>query len=124
MGFIFCGLILLVAIFVGSIFTIMSKLMPSSPYGNMPVAVGGFISVFYILIDVLYFFFPFYLYRFSSRLKKGLTYQDTFHVTSALSSLKSFFKLWGIVTIIVISLYLLIIVVAIIGGVGASMMHR
>jgi uncharacterized protein DUF5362 len=122
MGFIFCGLILIIAIFIGSFFSLMSRFSPA--YNTMPQGVGGVVSVFYILIDVLYFFFPFYLYRFADRIKKGLVYQDGIHVTSALGSLKSFFKLWGIITIIVVSLYLLIFLLVIVVGVGANLMHR
>ncbi|HVW14236.1 MAG TPA: DUF5362 family protein [Mucilaginibacter sp.] len=117
MGFIFCGLILILAIFVGSVFTIMSRISPV--YQNMPQTAGTAMSVFYILLDVLYFFFPFYLYRFSDRIKKGIVYTDANSVNSALSNLKSFFKLSGIVTIVVVSLYLLIFIIVLLVGVAA-----
>ncbi|HVS92584.1 MAG TPA: DUF5362 family protein [Mucilaginibacter sp.] len=117
MGFIFCGLILILAIFVGSVFTIMSRISPV--YQNMPQTAGTAMSVFYILLDVLYFFFPFYLYRFADRIKKGIVYTDANSVNSALSNLKSFFKLSGIVTIVVVSLYLLIFIIVLLVGVAA-----
>src|SRR4051812_1899953 len=62
MGFIFCGLILLAAIFVGTLFSIMSKFSPGGQ--GIPEGIGGVLSGFYIVIDVLYFFFPYYLYQF------------------------------------------------------------
>ncbi|MGZ3764396.1 MAG: DUF5362 family protein [Mucilaginibacter sp.] len=124
-GFIMCGLILIMALFAGSIFTTMSRVMPNSQGSNLLAGMGGLISVVYILLDVLYFFFSFYLYQFAGQIKKGINYTDSLQVTSAMGKLKSFFKLWGIVTIVVISLYVLFFLIAILVGIGASsMMHR
>jgi Ca2+/Na+ antiporter len=122
-GFIICGIILIIAFFAGSMFTIMSKMMPNG--NNIPAGVGGFVTVFYILFDVLYFFFAYYLYQFADKIKKGIVFTDNAHVTAAFNKLKSFFKLWGIVTIVVLCLYALIFIISIIAGLGAaSFMHR
>ena len=117
-----CGLFLIIAIFMGSIFSYMSKLSPGN--NAMPQGIGSFISIIYILIDVLYFFFPFYLYRFADRIKKGITFNDSRSVGEGLSNLKSFFKLAGIVTIVAISIYALIFVVIIIAGISAASLSR
>ena len=111
MGFIFCGLFLIFALFIGTVFTYLAKISPG--YSSFPQAGFGILSVFYIAMDVLYFFFPFYLYRFADRIKKGVVFNDSFNVTEALSNLKSFFKLWGIVTIIFVGLYALVIIIVI-----------
>lgn len=121
MGFIFCGLILIFALFIGTFFSIMSKISPV--YNSMPQGVGGVVSVVYILIDVLYFFFPLYLMQFSDKIKKGVVFSDSRYITAGIEKLKSFFKLWGIVTIVVLSFYALVIVFIVIVGVGASAMH-
>ena len=122
MGFIFCVLILLMALLVGTTTAVMSGMMPR---GGFPAGIaGGFVSVLYILIDVLYFFFPYYLYRFAGRIKKGIVFQDAAHVTRATESLKSFFKLWGIVTVIVVAIYAIIFLFAIAVGIGSHMIHR
>jgi hypothetical protein len=100
----------------------MSRMMPYN--SGVPVGIGGsFVSILYILLDILYFFFPLYLYRFASRIKKGIVFQDSAHVTQAVDSLKSFFKLWGIVTVIVIAIYAIIFLFAIIIGVSSHMIH-
>jgi len=122
LGFIVCGLFLIIAIFISTIFTYMSRLSPGS--NSIPQSLGSFISVIYILIDVLYFFFPFYLYRFADRIKKGIVFNDSRSISEGLSNLKSFFKLAGIVTIVVISIYALIFIAVIIGGIGASSLSR
>lgn len=121
-GFVFCGLILIMAIFISAVFTMMGKISPV--YNNMPSAAGGFVSVIYILFDVLYFFFPYYLMQFSDKIKKGIVFQDVQHITAATGKLKSFFKLWGIVTIVLVSLYALIFLIVIVAGIGAAAMHN
>ena len=97
----------------------MSRFSPA--YSAVPQAGFSFISILYIAMDVLYFFFPFYLYRFSDRIKKGVLHNDSATLTDALGQLKSFFKLWGIVTIVVVGIYALIFIVVILIGVGGAM---
>ena len=121
-GFIFCVLILIMSLMIGTTTTLMSRMMPSN--SGVPVGIGGsFVSILYILLDILYFFFPLYLYRFANRVKKGIVFQDSAHVTRATESLKSFFKLWGIVTVIVIAIYAIIFLFVIVAGVSSHMIH-
>lgn len=113
-GFVLAGILVLVSLFIGSIFSMMSKFQPqATPY---PAAMGGFLSFIYVLIAVFYFFFSLYMYQFGSRIKNGILYSNSAEVTIALGKLKSFFKLWGISTIVIISLYALIFIAAVIGG--------
>jgi hypothetical protein len=117
-GFVMCGLLLIAALFVGTIFSMLAQISPV--YAQMPAGIGAVFAVILILIDVLYFFFALYLYQFSARIKKGIVFTDQFHVTQALSKLKSFFKLAGIVTIVALCLYALEIVAAIVVGIAAA----
>jgi len=121
-GFIGCGFIVLAALFIGTIFTAIGNL---SPMGNQfPAGAGAAISVIYLVFAVINFFFSLYMYQFSSRVKKALFTFDNDVLTGAFEKLKSFFKLWGILTIVIFGLYILIIIIVIIAGVGAaSMMH-
>ncbi|MCR8559797.1 DUF5362 domain-containing protein [Mucilaginibacter sp. BJC16-A38] len=94
-------------------------------YTGMMAGMSGFLTVFYLLIGLVYFFFSLYLYQFGSQVKKGIMFFDNNHVTGAFGKLKSFFKLWGILTIIILCLYALIIIGAIIfGAAAASMMNK
>jgi hypothetical protein len=121
-GFVLTAFILLGALFVGTIMSLMTRLQPAAmPY---PAAVGGLLSFVYILVAVFYFFFSLYLFQFGSRIKKGILFNNPIEVGSALGKLKSFFKMWGITTIVILALYALMIIIFIIVGVGASMMHR
>jgi hypothetical protein len=102
-GFIMCGLFLLMAFFIGTIFSLLGNISPV--YNQMPAGVGTFLTVIFILFDVLYFFFPFYLYHFARKAKRGIALSDGEELTEALSKLKSFFKLVGIVTIVMLCIY-------------------
>jgi len=120
-GFILTGFIVLCAFFVGTLFSLMGRLQQNP----MPAGVGGIMSFIYILCAVFYFFFSFYLYQFGHRIKKGLMYNDTPEVTNALGKLKSFFKLWGITTIVILCFYALMILIVVVVGVGAaSLLHK
>ncbi len=123
-GFILCGLFFLAALFIGSIFAFLAKFSPASSSNAVFATMGPMLSVIYILIDAVYFILVLYLYQFGSRIKKGIAFIDNATVTSALSKLKSFFKAWGIITIVFLSIYGLILIGVIIAGIGAaSMMH-
>ena len=124
LGFIFCAFILIGALSLGAVFNKLQEMLPS-PQTIMLAGLGGAMTVIFILIDILYFFFALYLYQFGSNVKKGLAFSDSIHVTTGLGKLKSFFKLWGIVTIIVLVIYIIIFAFAIIAGMNAaSMMHK
>ncbi len=114
-GFILCGLFLILALFIGTLFSTLGQLSPA--YAEMPAYVGTIYAVFLVLIDVMYFFFALYLYQFSVRIKKGIVFTDQFLLTQGLGKLKSFFKLAGILTIVIIALYILIFLLAILGAI-------
>jgi len=100
------GLLLVigVAIIVG--FSLFSSV---SNFG-FPIRIMGFI---YIVISVLYYFPLNYLYKFSKHLKQGFNSINQQEVTSGFENLKSLFKFMGIFMIVVLSLYALIIIIAV-----------
>lgn len=106
MGFICAGFVLIAALFMGSIFSMMSAFQ-ASPF---PAGMGGLIGGIYVLLAIFYFFFSLYLYQFGNKIKSGIGYSDPIQVTHALSKLKSFFKLVGITTIVIIAFYILVII--------------
>lgn len=107
MGFIGTGFIVLCALFVGTIISAMSRFSPS---GRMAAAPGGFLSFVYLLIAVFYFFISLYTYQFGARVKDGVTFNSSAIVTEGLGKLKSMFKMVGIVTIVMIVLYVFIFI--------------
>lgn len=121
LGFIFCGLIALFALFfstaLASIRDYSSEFASSSP---IPVGATGFISVFYLLIAVICFILYLYLYRFSVRLKSALNNSDGILLEAGLKHFKSYWQLTGILTIVVLGFYFIAVLLVIIGvSVGA-----
>jgi hypothetical protein len=122
-GFISSAFIALVGLFFGTIMTALTHLQPTSATA-LPMAFGGAMGFFYILIAVFNFFVALYLYHFGARVKQGILYQDAAEVTQGLGKLKSMFKLLGITTIVMLALYALIFVIVIIAMIiGFSMVR-
>ena len=108
-GFIGCGLLIIIAIFMG---TTIAGL--SSQFGGSNGISGGAITFIYIALAALYFFPCYYLYNFSVKMQAALRSNDQQALQSALANQKSCYKFVGILTIIVMSLYLLAIIAAVI----------
>lgn len=121
-GFVFCGLLILGSFFVKDLLNTTSSL---SPTPNPLAAMGGAVSIVYILTAVMYFFPSFFLYQFGSKIKNGLNFDHQEKVNEALHQLKSYFKFWGIITIVIIAIYVLAFVGLVVGGgLGAASMLK
>jgi flagellar biogenesis protein FliO len=119
-GFIFTGFIAIGALSVGTILTYLSAV---NPLMQFPAGISIIVTIVYLLIALLLFFYSLYLFQFGSRIKKGIYLNNADETALAFSKLKSFFKLWGIITIVIIAFYVLIFAFAILGGLlGASRM--
>lgn len=122
-GFVICGLIFIMALFVGSIFAFLAKMSPT-PSNISLASAGPILSFVYIVFDAIYFMLVLYLYQFAVRIKRGIGFIDSAMVTSAFHKLKSFFKAWGIITIVMLSFYVLFFLIALVAGLGAASMMR
>lgn len=108
LGFIGCGLLVILAIGMG---TFMGSMMQNS---MMPG--GGFLlSILYIAMAALYFIPCLYLYRFAGSMQLALRAADAHQLQTSFRNLKSCFKFLGILTIVILSIYAL----AMIGGLTA-----
>lgn len=106
-GYVGMGLLVL----AGLLFMVSFSQLQNLSNSSVPT---GFLGFAYIVMAVIYFFPINYLYKFSTRMKQGLLANNEMSVTSAFQNLKSLFKFTGILTIVIISLYVLILVGAII----------
>jgi hypothetical protein len=105
LGFIGVGIIVLLALSIGSIMNLISALSPTP----LPVS-PFFLTVFYLLIALLYFFPVLFLYRFSTKMKIALEERNETELTDSFSNLKSMFKFMGVMAIVILSIYLLIVI--------------
>lgn len=76
---------------------------------------SGLIGIVYILFVIAYYFPVTFLYRFSVKIQSAIQQNDETNYTLAFENLKSLFKFMGILTIIIISIYVLVLVVALVG---------
>jgi hypothetical protein len=114
LGFIYIGLLLLIGILFGSF---GNNLIPGTGDSDSPMRLSGvFVSFLIILVAAVLFVPVLYLYKFSTKMRKALRNNDQPALTDALKNLKSFFRFYGIVAIIGLSLYGIAIIAAVIGG--------
>jgi hypothetical protein len=106
-GFVLCGVMIILALFAGSILTGFSRLGNSEALTTTMGLSGAFISLIYIVIALLYFFPCLYLFNFSSKMQMALRNNDQTYLNASFSNLKSCFKFVGILTIVFLSFYLL-----------------
>jgi hypothetical protein len=119
MGFIGSAFILLGALFVGNTAEIIAKFRPSSP--TYPNAIGGIGSLLYVIVAIFYFFLSLKLFQFGNHTKTGLLFADSLQINKGLRNVKSFFKLWGIATIIIIILFMVVVIAGVVIGIGWQM---
>lgn len=123
MGFIGCGFMAIAAFTLPFLMSIMpaNEMMPLG--GAMIKGMGAMLTVIYLCFAILLLMPCLYLYRFSTKMKSALIQTDTNVLDSSFGNLKSFFKFYGIILIILLSFYALIFVIAIIGGTLFSSMN-
>ncbi|AXB55320.1 DUF5362 family protein [Flavobacterium fluviale] len=112
-GFIGIGFLLLIAVFAGTIFSALGTMQGM---GGMGASFGAAMGAAYFLMAALYFFPVYYLFKFSSNAKKAFRDNDSAALTESFGYLKSHYKFFGILMIILLSIYALFFVFAILGG--------
>ena len=122
LGFIICGLIIIIGLFFGTIFSSLVNRSPDLSYqGNMSSgSFGALAAVFYIIIAVVYFFPCLFLYRFSTKMKTALNGNEQTDLTLAFQNLKSLFRYVGVITVIVLAIYLVLFLFAVLAGTMVS----
>ena len=115
-GFIGIGLMVLVSLFMAIGFSAMSaSTMPELPF---PMSV---FSILYVLFAAIYFFPVYYLYQYATKTSAALHSKNKQLLADGLENLKSHHKFLGIFTLIIISIYGLIFVFAILGGILSTL---
>lgn len=113
LGFVFCVLFVVVGIFLATnVSQLENEYSRYSTVRTSPQGMGVGIAIVYILGAVLYFFPCLYLFRFSSHMKTAIASDDQAHLTTGFQNLKSMFKFVGVLTLIMIALWLLGILVS------------
>ena len=108
-GMIMCGFLVILGIFMGSIFSSISNTY-GSDYGKASAFGSGFgvlMTILYVGIAILYFFPCLFLLRFANHMRNALNMNDQLTLNNSFQNLKIMFRYMGILTIVVISFYIL-----------------
>ena len=118
-GFVMCGLIIVLSFFIGTLFsTSMSRYGDSAAFGS---GFGIIMTIIYLSFGVLYFFPCLFLFRFANNMIVALNSNEQITLNRSFQNLKIMFRYVGILTIIVLALY---IIAFVFGILGAAFMNR
>lgn len=122
MGFILIGLMVVGSLFLFAFGASMSSTYSSgmSGFGGLGGYMGIGMGLLYLLIAAFYLFPIISLFKFSTNMKLGINTNNAELITEAFRHQKNLYKFIGILTIIVIVLYLLIIVGAALVGIAGG----
>lgn len=98
-GFIICGLIVLCALFASTFLSVAFRQVDSQ-FAGLGSAGGVIISIYYLVVGLLYFFPSLYLFNFASKMQTAIRNNDQDSLNHSFKNLKSCFKFWGILIII------------------------
>ena len=113
LGFISIAFIVIGAILVATVYAPMLNMV--SQQQGLP-AIGLPLAITYVVSALLYFMPVWYLFKFSRKMKSALATKNDDVLADAFENLKSHFKFLGVLTIIVISLYVLLFVFSLVAG--------
>lgn len=117
-GFVGVGFMVLLAFFMGTIFSVLSSSFGTGM--NPMMGFGAGFTVLYLLIALLYFFPIYYLFQFSSKLKKAFKFNDNEEINASFEFLKSHYKFMGILALIFVCFYGFIILMGLIVGIFSA----
>jgi hypothetical protein len=117
-GMLLSVLIAVFGLFAGTMMATMSR----SFGGNeaMGAMGSGVLTIFYLIIAGVYFFLSLFLFRFSVKMKLALLTNDQENFNASLLNLKLVYRTMGIIMIIYLVLLALILIV----GIGAAVFMR
>ena len=118
-GFVGCGLLVLIGIFFGSFFSMFSsELNRTSPYGDMAASggMGAVAAIMYSIIALVYFFPCLFLFRFATKMKTALASNDQETLNASFQNLKATFRFIGILTLIGLCFWILALIVTLLGA--------
>ena len=116
-GFVVCVLIVLAGLYLAFSVSAMESQLSDLPsqYRSRSFTSGlsTGMAILYILIAIVYFFPCLFLFRFSNAMKLALAGNDSGQLTESFKNLKVMFRYVGIITIILLSIYLLAFVLGV-----------
>ena len=114
-GFVFSAFTVMGAFGAGAFLSQVAAVQPGNPLVQMG---GGAVTVLFLVFALLYFYPSLLLYSYSSAAKAAVLYANQEGLNIAMGKLKSFFKFWGILMMVLIAFYVMLILFGSLLGVG------
>ena len=111
-GFVFIGLLVVIAILAGSVLAAMG--------GGYGAVSGGVITVVYLIIAAISFIPTFLMFKFATKLQAAIRTNDTPTLTESFNFMHKYYLFSGVLTIIALAFIALAVVFGIIGGVMST----
>jgi hypothetical protein len=116
-GFVFCGLIAVAAFFAGTLLSTYFGQFEATDTSNSVSSITGiFLTVYYLIVAILYFIPSLYLFNFASKMQAALRNNDQMTLNTSFRNLKACFKFWGILFIILLCFMVIVVIVAVAGA--------
>jgi hypothetical protein len=116
-GCVGVALMLLEAVAMMAFGAMAAKLIPDMPFG---AAMG----VLYLIIAALYIYPLMKGFQFANATKAACLYNDQYQLARGVTGLKDLIKFTGILTIVVLSIYAIILIFGVLfAGIAAASMH-
>ncbi|MEM6321703.1 MAG: hypothetical protein AAF960_28850 [Bacteroidota bacterium] len=117
-GFIGVGFLVLVALSIGTFMSTFAGVAADDPVmANFPTWI---FSLIYLVMAGIIFMPILYLYRFATKTQQAIRSNDEPTLTEGLKNLKSHYKFYGIMYAIIFGFYGIMLVFALLGGIGAA----
>ena len=119
-GFIVCGFLVIVGLFAGTFFSTQSYDSPYERSSFLGSNLGLVMIIVYLGVAILNFFPCLFLLKFANRMRNALNTNDQMTLNSSFQNLKIMFRFVGIVTIVVISMYVILFFVGILTAASSA----
>ena len=113
-GFVIVGFLILTSFTIGSAMSTNPELAAAMSTSRLsPIG----ITIFCLVYAFAVFYPSLLMFKYAAKAKFGVLYGEQASLDEALGKMKSLFKFWGIITIVLLSLYIIFIVIGILTAV-------
>lgn len=116
-GFVLTGWVIILAFSASAFVNALNEVSPGSPLA----ALGSTVMTVVLLMSALVYFYPsLMLFKYATAAKTAVLFAEQESLVIAMSKMKSFFKFWGILTIVGLAFYMILILFAVVANMGAA----
>ncbi len=110
-GFVIAAILILASFTVGSAMQADPKLAATMATSNLNPIV---ITIFCLIWAFAVFYPSLLLFKYATKAKLGVLYGQQASLDEAFGKLKSLFKYWGVITLIVVALYIMLVILTLV----------